>query len=215
MIRLVRLSVLGSIVSVLLSGCAYFGDTKVQVAHSPLVSASQKRQGTVLVRHFVDARQEERRYIGVNRHGILGIPYGQIAIKGDATLQSLLTDYFVEALTETGYNAIREASVSAGRTSTALDVDAVLEGTIQKFWLDSYMNGWQEVSILLRLRDRDGQHTFWEKEILSVEVNALWMGTAGEYEHLIHQALDKALARAVAEFASDDFYQGVQKARSR
>jgi hypothetical protein len=107
MTSLVRLSVLGSAVALLLSGCA-FGVTKVQVAHSPLASAPQKRQGTILVRQFVDERQEERDYIGTKRGGYLGIPWGRIAIKGDVTLQSL---WSLNATTRHGNRLARVVTV--------------------------------------------------------------------------------------------------------
>lgn len=213
MTRFVYLNVLGSIVALLLSGCA-LGVTRVQVAHSPLTRAPQKREGTILVRQFVDERQEDHRYIGVKRGGIFGIPMGEIAIKGDVDLQSLVTDYFVEALTEAGYDAVREQSVSSGGTATTRQSDAVLEGSIQKFWLGLYMEVWHEVSVLLTLRDRDSEKILWEKEIQGTEVNALWVGATGEYEKVIREALDKSLSRAVAAFASDEFYQNLRTAGS-
>jgi hypothetical protein len=212
MTGLVRLAALGSILSLLLSGCA-LGVTKVQVTHSPLPSSPEKRQGRILVRQFVDERQEEHEYIGTKRGGWMGIPWGHIATNGDVKIQSLLTDYFVEALIDVGYDPIREESLSPGERATPVHRDAVLEGSIRKFWLDLYMQVWQEVSVVLRLRAHGDQNTLWEKEILGVEVNPLWVGATAEYEKVIREALDKALSRAVTAFASDEFYQAIQKAR--
>jgi hypothetical protein len=211
---LVRLIALGSMAAFLLSGCA-LGVTKVQLEHGPLAAPSQKRQGRILVRQFVDERQEEHEYIGTKRGGWLGIPMGHIAMKSDVVLQDVLTDYFVEALIEAGYDPLREESAGSGGQATASHADAVLEGSIQKFWLDLYMEVWQEVSVVLRLRDRGGQSIFWEKEIVGVEVNPLWVGATAEYEKVIRQALDKALARAVAAFGSVEFYESLQKARGQ
>ena len=105
MTHIVRLNVLGCVVALLLSGCTR-GVQHLQVAHSPLPSPPQKREGTILLRqfHFVDERLRDHPYIGASGFWFQR-PY---AVKGDANLESLLTDYFSEALGAAGYQVIRE-----------------------------------------------------------------------------------------------------------
>jgi hypothetical protein len=67
------------------------------------------------------------------------------------------------------------------RVSGCESVSTVCHGWGNAF-RDRCMNVWQEVSVVLRLRDRGGQNMLWEKEILGVEVDALWVGATAEHE---------------------------------
>lgn len=194
-----------SVVALLLSGCA-LGVTPVKVRHSPLQHVENKREGTILVRQFVDNRQSkhDHRYIGTKRNGF-GMPLGKIGIQDGAKLEVLVTDYFAEALREVGYQVVIQPPSGSG-AFTAVTPDAILEGEIKEFWLDLYMAVWHNVDVLVKLRDKEGQNVLWEKAVHGDQTNMLWLGLAAEFEMVIRQALDKALNQAINDFASEEFH---------
>ena len=96
---------LGCIVLVLVAiatgGCTT-GTTKVSISHGQLKPAIQQRQGVLLVRPFVDHRQEAI-YIG-NKRNEIGIIVGHFMTKNGERVDVVLTKYFIEALQKAGYN---------------------------------------------------------------------------------------------------------------
>lgn len=195
-----------AVIATFLSGCA-FGVTNVRVAHSPFEPVTQKRDGTLLVRQFVDSREQDRQFIGTKRNGF-GMPLGNIGVRDGKRTDVLLTEFFVEALQHAGYDAVLQSPTSGVPNGTR--IDAVLEGEIKKFWLDLYMATWHDLNVHLKLLDKDGQRVIWEKDIEGGKANVLWLGVASEFEKVIRQALDEALNRAASEFASEGFYQKVK-----
>jgi hypothetical protein len=217
MTHVVRLNVLVSLVGLLLSGC--MGVMHVKVAHDPLAAPPQEREGIILLRQFVDERMVDRRYIGIRRGGYFN-PLDHVAVKGDASLESLLTDYFSAALGAAGYHVIREQPGSSRGSAPALQVDGIVEGDIIRFRDGIYGFGERslaEVVIHVQLRDRNGQNVLWEKQISGASrgwESTTWGFDPHEgYERAIRKALDRTLAQAVEAFSSDEFYGEVEKQR--
>jgi hypothetical protein len=99
---------LGSIILLILlalfsGGCA-LGVTRVNITHDPLEHIKNKKEGNILVKQFVDKRKDTQ-YIG-NKRNMHGMVLGHIGTKEGIKLEILLTNYFVEALKEAGYNAV-------------------------------------------------------------------------------------------------------------
>jgi len=191
------------------SACAV-GTTRLQIERSPFDVDVDRQRGEIAVRTFRDLRPEDRRpYVGAKRNNF-GMVLGHVAAPEDRPLEDILTGYFVEALQRAGYRALREDEAGA-RSAGDFRPVAVLEGDIETFWLDMYMATWHNVVLAVRLRDLEGQ-VLWESRLRGDETNVLWSGASGEMEKVIRQALDKALAQAVAAFAADDFAERVRVA---
>lgn len=189
-----------------LGGCA-LGVSRVHVAHSPFSEVLTKREGTILVKPFIDGREAgQRQYIGNKRNGY-GMVLGHIGIRDGVKLEALLTRYFAEALQHAGYKAVVQPSDSE---TSDIVFDAVLEGEIKEFWLDLYMATWHNVDVLLTLKDTPETHVLWERDIHGKKANVLWIGASGEYQRVIRQALDIALDQAVKEFASTEFQEAIK-----
>jgi len=197
---------LATILAIVSSGCA-LGVTRVNVAHDPLAVAENKKEGNVLVKQFIDKRKDTR-YIG-NKRNMYGMVLGHIGMLEGIKLESLLTEYFAEALRQAGYNAIVLDSRSADKKSE-IKFDAVMEGEIKAFWLDLYMATWHNVLVMVKAVDKVTLKVKWEKEIQGSERNVLWVGATAEYERVIRQALTKALNNAAKEFASDEFHKSIK-----
>jgi hypothetical protein len=189
-----------------LSGCV-FGVTKLDVTHSPLSGTMPKREGTILVKQFVDGRPAgHREYIGNKRNGY-GMVLGHVGTQDGVDLTKLLTGYFVEALRHAGYDAVLQPSPS-GSNNVVFDV--VLEGEIKEFWLDLYMATWHNIDVLLTLKDNSDTRVLWERNVHGDKTNVLWIGVSAEFEKVIRQALDNAMDQAVKELASAEFQSAVQ-----
>jgi len=195
------------LVAILLNGCA-LGVTNLRVTHSPLEPVIQKREGTILVQMFVDNRTQDHQYIGTKRDG-LGIPLGDFGVRDGKRVNEVVTEFFVDALKQAGYNAVMQTSIATQPTGSA-KVSAVLQGEIKEFWLDLYLTTWHHVNVDLTLLDKDGKQVLWTKNIKGGKSNILWVGLNSEFESVIRQALDEALNRAAKEFASEEFYQKVK-----
>jgi hypothetical protein len=161
----------------------------------------------------------DRRYIGIRRGGYFN-PLDHVAIKGDASVESVLTDYFSAALGAAGYDVIREQPGSGPGSAPALQVEGIVQGDIIRFRSGIYAPGESslaEVMINAQLRDRDGQNVLWEKQLRGVSQafeGATWGFDPHEgYERAIRKALDRTLAQAVEAFSSDEFYREVEKQR--
>lgn len=205
--KTIPLILTGLLMAISLSGCA-FGVTNVRVAHSPLESVAQKREGTILVQQFVDSRKEDHQYIGTKRNGF-GMPLGNIGVRDGKRVDAMVTEFFVDALRHAGYDAVIQTS-SATQPTGGVKVNAILQGEIKEFWLDLYMTTWHHVNVDLKLLDKDGKQVLWEKNIQGGKASILWLGLNSEFEKVIRQALDEALYRAAKEFASEEFYQKVK-----
>jgi hypothetical protein len=188
-------------------GCA-FGTTKVVVGHGALASVATSRQGKILVKPFADRREPaERPYIGNKRNGF-GMAFGRVAAAGAKSVPDLLTDCFAEALTQAGYTPIIEGR---GKADPAAKYDAVLEGEIRRFWMDLYFMIWHNVEVGLTLKKAPGGQPLWTGTAHGERTRMLWLGIAPEFEGVISAALTRALDSAAAQFASDEFFQAVQK----
>lgn len=187
-----------------LGGCA-IGTTTLNVGHDPLEKVTEMKKGTILVRKFVDRRKEPHEYIGNKRNGF-GMVLGHVAAPEGVDLESLLTGYFAEALTEAGYKAVIQRAGDNG----AIKFDAVVDGEIVEFWLDLYMKVWHNMEVRTRLLDPAGNSVRWEKVIKADQSNVLWVGATGEFEKVISESLTKALNQAAKEYSSEEFASAVR-----
>lgn len=190
-----------------LGGCA-IGTTQLEVSHDQLEKIEAQKSGNILVRQFSDKRKEDHQYIGNKRNGF-GMVLGHVGLQDGQTLEVLLTGYFADALREAGYNAV----IQDARTADAqkkIKFDAVVEGEIVEFWLDLYMKVWHNVEVKTRAVHPASQAVLWEKNIHADQSNVLWIGSSGEFERVINEALTKALNQAARDYASDEFQKAVK-----
>lgn len=101
----------------------------MNVAHSPLASVAPKREGTVLVRQFVDSRKEDHRYIGTKRNGF-GMRLGSLGVRDGKEVAAMVTEFFVDALRHAGYDAVIQTSSTAQPTN-GMKINAVLQMRIR------------------------------------------------------------------------------------
>ena len=191
------------LVALMVSGCA-MGTTRLDVTHDSLDPVVKKRQGNILVERFVDVR-ENKEFIGNKRNGF-GMVLGHVATLEGVNLEDLLTKYFAEALTESGYNV-----QVAGTKPLDMKADAVVGGNIREFWLDLYMMTWHYMTVDLKAIDPSSRKIMWEKEVKGDESNVLWIGVTSEFERVIRMSLTKALNEAAKQFAADEFSKVVKK----
>lgn len=193
------------VLAALVSGCA-LGTSHLVVMHDPLDSIENKREGTILVREFVDKRlPEHSEFIGVKRNGY-GMPLGEFGCGESCEVEVLLTRYFARALREAGYEAVIDDDASA---SGDIKFDAIVEGEVLEFWVDCYMVAWHEVEVLVRLLDDETEEVVWEKAIAGSHSNTIWWSFS-EIETVIRKSLAKALNEAASEFSSDEFYGHIE-----
>lgn len=203
----VRIALLLALTQIAMA-CA-IGTTPIHVNRSPFQSDATPKPGSILVTPLVDARAEDRLpYVGAKRNGY-GMVLGHVAVPEGQTLEGILTAYFAEALQASGYQAV--VADSLDQAPPGFDPDAIIKGEIHKFWLDLYMATWHNVEIGIELTDLRDQ-TLWETVVRGDETNVLWLGVKSEFEKVIRQALDKALAQAIEEFSGEDFQAQLQVA---
>ena len=188
-------------------GCA-IGTTRLAISHAPLAPVAQQRQGDVLVRPFVDKR-ENTQYMGNKRNGF-GMVLGHVAAQEGVKLDELLTQYFIEALQDAGYNAVLDKSPPEG-LAHPLKCDAIIDGEIVEFWMDNYMSVWHRVGVKVKAINPVDQRVVWETLIEGAEKRTLWVGATGEFERIVREATTIALNRAAQEFSSDDFFNSAIK----
>jgi hypothetical protein len=191
------------LMALILSGCA-MGTTRLDVTHDSLNPVINKRQGNILVERFVDVR-ENKEFIGNKRNGF-GMVLGHVATLEGVSLEDLLTKYFADALTESGYNV-----QVAGTKSSDMKADAIVVGNIREFWLDLYMKTWHYMTVDLKAIDPSSRKVIWEKEVKGDESNILWIGATSEFERVIRMSLTKALNEAAKQFSADEFSNVVKK----
>lgn len=194
-----------TVMSVMLAfsgGCA-MGTTGLNISHAPLEPVVQKRQGTVVVHPFTDKRVDTQ-YIGNKRNGF-GMVLGHVGLNPGVKLDVLMTQYFVEALKEVGYNAVIELP-APGNVKPTINCSAVIDGEIVEFWMDLYMMVWHRVGVDVRATRPGSETVLWQKRIDGAEKRTLWLGVTGEFERVVREAMTKALNRATQEFASEEFY---------
>ena len=186
--------------AIFFTGCA-LGTTRLAVAHAPLAQVASKRQGDILVRPFVDKRQQTE-FIGNKRNGF-GMVLGHVGTHDGVKVDEVLTQYFIEALKEAGYNAVLDTSAGG---ASAQNCSAVIQGEIVEFWMDLYMMVWHRVGVNVKAVNPADQKVLWEKLIKGAENRVLWIGATGEFERIVREAITKALNQAAQDFASDDFF---------
>lgn len=189
----------------LTTGCA-LGTTPLSVKHSPFVGAACPSRGvSIVVRPFKDLRPvEQRPYIGAKRNAY-GMVLGHVSVREGQPLAEALTGFIIDALQQAGYRAVLDGK------QQGFEPDAVVEGDILVFWLDMYVATWHRLELDVRLLDSK-EHATWERVFVGEETNALWFGVSSELETVIQQAIDRALAHAVVEFASESFDEHVRPA---
>jgi hypothetical protein len=196
-----------------LMGCAV-GVTRIKVGHDPLIRIEEKKEGSILLNEFRDARNKPGDYIG-NKRNMYGMVMGHIGMGEGISLPDLLTKYFAETLREAGYTVvIAKGSVPVGEGGR-IKFDAAIDGEILEFWMDLYMAVWHKVAVKLTIKNGDGKEILWEKIVDGEEKNVLWLGATSEYEKVIRQALTKALNKAVSEFGSPEFHKAVKLDKAR
>jgi hypothetical protein len=131
---------------------------------------------------------------------------GHVATLEGVSLEDLLTKYFADALTESGYNV-----QVAGTKSSDMKADAIVVGNIREFWLDLYMKTWHYMTVDLKAIDPSSRKVIWEKEVKGDESNILWIGATSEFERVIRMSLTKALNEAAKQFSADEFSNVVKK----
>lgn len=185
------------------------GTTRVNINHEPINLVESKKEGSVLVKQFVDNRKDTQ-HIGNKRNGF-GMVLGHIGTEEGIKLEALLTKYFAEALKEAGYAVVIQEARGISAQGQQTKFNAIVEGEIIEFWLDLYMKVWHNVEVKVRALDPAGKNILWEKDIKGDQSNVLWIGSTGEFEKVISEALTKALNQAAKEFASDEFYRATKK----
>jgi hypothetical protein len=198
------------------NGCA-FGTAHAEIGHETLAPVAVKRQGNVLVRPFVDKRPNTE-YIGNKRNGY-GMVLGHVATEEGVKLDAVLTQYFIDALQQAGYNAALDTSTSGDPATqpatqpavTLANCDVVVDGEIRGFWMDLYMMVWHSVDVNVKATHPGDQRVVWEKLIHGEKTNILWLGITPEFERVIRAATTDALNHAATEFASDEFYNAAFK----
>ncbi len=189
----------------IMSGCAV-GTTHVKIAHNPIQSIVDKKEGTFLVKPFVDARKQTST-IGNKRNGF-GMVLGHIGALEGVDVGERLTDCFIEALNEVGYSA---DLYDETKDYSKEKYDAVVEGQIVEFWMDLYMAVWHRVGVDVTVMDAEEKNVLWQKLISGAEKRVLGVGATAEYERIIREAITKTLNQAAVDFSSDDFTQSVLK----
>jgi len=190
---------------IILGGCAT-GTTKLKINHNELNEASTKREGNLLLKTFVDLR-ENTEFIGNKRNGF-GMVLGHVGLQGDENLETIMTRFFAETLQENGYKVTIDSGPSDKNISQQ-NFDAIIEGSILEFWMDLYMAVWHKVKVDIKVLNPNNEQVLWKKEISGAEKRVLWVGATGEYERIVREALTKTLNTALEEFTSDDFYNSI------
>jgi uncharacterized lipoprotein YajG len=190
------------ILSVLLAvGCS---PVRLKITHDPLLRVENKKQGSILVRQFIDKRPE-RFFIG-DIQNRFGLDIGRIFAERDVSLTILVTNYFAEALNAAGYTTIVQEPRSVPSPAPS-GFDVIIEGEITVFWMSLRERIWQRIEIRTRALDPTGKMVLWSKDVKADRTNGIWWGTTDEYERVLSEALTQVLNEAAKEFASDDFYQ--------
>lgn len=205
-------AVLLVVISCLGSGCV-LGTTQVNVDMEPFeLVAKTNRTGDILVRRFVDDREDSRDLIGSKRN-TYGMVMGHLSVPRGERLEEILTNYFAEALRLAGYRVVTEDALSVEKPADFSPV-ATIEGAIKKFWLDMYLTTWHHVDVHVGLRNRS-EEVVWEGRYEGQHSNALWLALSVEFERVIRQALAKALSEAATDFGSDEFAKQIRLSASQ
>ena len=191
------------ILAVFLNGCA---DT-LKVTHDPLAQVENKKEGNILVKEFKDSRDPSFiEHIGRERNG-----WGMVIYTYDSRdrIEPLLTGYFAEALREAGYSVVVEGTQGKS-IPPDFKADAIIEGEILVFWIDAFVQIWQDISISVKALEKDTNKILWEKKIVSEETSYIGRGKLSNFEKVINKALTNALNEAAKDFASDEFYRSIK-----
>lgn len=194
--------------------CAFFGNcafgtARITLTHEPLPNPPAKRQGTIMLERFTDERPIDKggEYIGNKRNGY-GMVLGHVALD-NAKLDSVLTGFIGEALSNTGYTVVYNTSkVTADADVTAVPI---MTGKIKECWMDMYMVANAQVSIDLDLVTPDKKEVLWKSNINGGKVNLLWLGIKSEYANVYNSAINFALDSAQQKFSSEEFSNKVLK----
>lgn len=189
----------------LLCGCS---PVRLKIVHDPLLRVENKKQGSILVRQFIDKRPE-RFFIG-DIQNRFGLDIGRIFAERDVSLTILVTNYFAEALNVAGYTTIVQEPRSVLSPAPA-GFDAIIEGEITVFWMSLREKIWQRIEIRTRALDPTGKMVLWSKDVKADRTNGIWWGTQDEYERVLNETLTQALNEAAKEFASEAFFKTVKQ----
>ena len=206
-----------------LAGCALPKEViyHVSLLHKRIEASPGWRGETIVVKPFIDSRKESQRpYIGEIHQPIYTYPFCPIFIlapapsgrfifaKNGANIAEILSGYFCDALKGTGYNVLCVTPSSLKQLDIAsISPNAVLEGEVNEFWLTPSWTTKHVIRLQLKLYNKEENHLFWEKEILSEHSEFVGLWSSAAFEEIIKKALDKALDQAIKEFDSDEFQQ--------
>ena len=194
-------------IAVLVCGAAVLGGCgarHIDITYDALNKVDTPRQGTVVVRTFVDSRGDGSKgeRVGVVRNGY-GMDIGKIMPPKNTTLMTEVTRCFAEALESAGYTVLMESESAAGHP--------ILTGEVTRFWVDTYMAVWHDTHVTLSLVSPSAGQTMWTKPVKGHQKNVLVWGSTKEFQKTVTAANTKALNQAQMEFVSSDFYKCIKK----
>lgn len=202
--------ILSSLAAVLMSGCATSVTIPLNVQHSPLTNQLGRRDGTILVQTFDDTRDEDRHLIGKAREpfppSIFNVDYTMVS---ERSINAEITAFYADALRSAGYTVLL-AEPGSEYTVDAAGITAILEGTINEFWIALSGNTSMRIDIELRLMDKDGMQVLWTRTFNARQSKTIWFPSVPKLEDVVLQNLDEVLVEASSEFASEEFYEMVK-----
>jgi len=189
----------------IIGGCAV-GTTKLEISHNELNKVSNKKEGNLLVKPFSDSRKDTK-YIG-NKRNLYGMVLGHIGSNSNENIESILTKYFAEALQESGYKVTVLNSTSE-KYIPIEKYDAIIEGDILEFWMDLYVAVWHKITVDIKATNPNTEKVLWQNQIAGGEKRVLWVGSTGEFERIVREAITNTLNTALEKFTSNDFYNSI------
>jgi hypothetical protein len=217
--KIINLLLSASIMGILTYGCSYRAYIGLKISHEPFYNIIEnKREGNILVIQFVDERP--KKYIAAFVYMFVDIFY---VTEEGVKLETLLTNYFVEALKEVGYNVVFKKQLS-GDILSQNKYDAIILGEIKEFWFDfpnitdTASQFYGRIRIKIKALDPNGQNVLWEKDFTKekhgiIPYHPLNKNSVKEIEKEFRIALTDLLNEALRDFASEEFYKAIKKSK--
>lgn len=167
------------------SGCA-FGNREVDLKYDACVTSVDGERGKFSLGNFqseLETDKKGRQIIGCVRNGY-GWKTAKVLAKGKS--EKWLRDAIEKELECNGYIRV--------------ETDApIIEGTLNRFYTDLYINYDSDVSFSLRINDNSG--TIFADSFYGNASPLAWFVTPSEYEKASREALQSALRKAIPKIS--------------
>jgi len=185
------------------SGCQTHRTIYVEIQHPPLDQAPVSYGTRLLVKPFVDQRENQEK---LGQFEYMGSTIDYFALP-DVKVEEVLTLSIIDALNAAGYKAELMKNLPDAEKSGI----AIVEGNVKEFSVSMQRHRTRcAIQLQMLVRSPTTHLLSHGKLIVGEDESTLWTGAPAEYGGIAMRAMERLLKCAMADFATTEFQNAIR-----